>query len=72
MFQGISIHQFNKFFQNEDDSKQYLFDLKWKDGYQCVESAVVKKVIKGELGFIYAARAVAMMNLLQHIQCFTS
>ena len=35
MFKGISIQQFNKFFQNEDDCKQYLFDLKWRDGYQC-------------------------------------
>ena len=35
MFQGISIQQFNRFFQNEDNCKQYLFDLKWKDGYQC-------------------------------------
>jgi ISXO2-like transposase domain/Transposase zinc-ribbon domain len=35
MFQGISIQQFSKFFQSEDDCKQYLFDLKWKDGYKC-------------------------------------
>jgi len=35
MFQGISIQQFNKFFKDEDSCKQYLFDLKWKDGYRC-------------------------------------
>ena len=35
MFQGVSIQQFNKFFKNEDDCKQYLFDLKWTEGYQC-------------------------------------
>ncbi len=35
MFQGTSIEQLNKFFKNEDDCRQYLFDLKWKNGYQC-------------------------------------
>jgi ISXO2-like transposase domain/Transposase zinc-ribbon domain len=35
MFKGVSIQQFNRFFQNEDDCKQYLFDLKWKEGYRC-------------------------------------
>ena len=35
MFKGVSIQQFTKFFKNEDDCKQYLFDLKWKDGYRC-------------------------------------
>jgi hypothetical protein len=35
MFQGISIQQFNKFFKDEDSCKQYLFDLKWKNGYRC-------------------------------------
>jgi hypothetical protein len=28
MFQGITIKQFQQFFSNEDDCKQYLFDLK--------------------------------------------
>lgn len=35
MFQGISIVTFNKSFKNEDDCKQYLFAMKWKDGYKC-------------------------------------
>lgn len=35
MFQGVSIYQFNKFFKSEDDCRQYLFDLKWRDGYRC-------------------------------------
>jgi ISXO2-like transposase domain/Transposase zinc-ribbon domain len=35
MFKGVSIQQFNRFFQNEDDCREYLFNLKWKDGYQC-------------------------------------
>lgn len=35
MFQGISIVEFQKFFKNEDDCKQYLFDLKWGNGYVC-------------------------------------
>jgi len=43
MFQGVSIQQFNKFFQNEDDCKQYLFDLKWRDGYQCRKCGCKKR-----------------------------
>ncbi len=35
VFKGVSIQQFKRFFQNEDDCKQYLFDLKWKEGYRC-------------------------------------
>ena len=35
MFQEITISSFNKFFRNEDDCRQYLFDLKWKDAYLC-------------------------------------
>ena len=35
MFQGMSIQQFNKFFKDEDDCRQYLFEMKWKDGYRC-------------------------------------
>lgn len=35
MFQGISIATFNKSFKNEDDCKQYLFAMKWKNGYKC-------------------------------------
>jgi hypothetical protein len=35
MFKGISIQQFNRFFKNEEDCQQYLFNLKWKDGYRC-------------------------------------
>ena len=35
MFRGVTVQQFNKFFKNEEDCKQYLFDLKWKEGYKC-------------------------------------
>ena len=28
MFRGIAVQQFNKCFKNEDDCRQYLFDLK--------------------------------------------
>ena len=35
MFNGITISSFNKYFKSEDDCRQYLFDLKWKAGYQC-------------------------------------
>jgi transposase-like protein len=42
MFQGVSIQQFNKFFKEEDDCRQYLFDLKWKDGYRCRKCGCTK------------------------------
>ena len=35
MFKGISIQQFNRSFKNEEDCQQYLFNMKWKDGYRC-------------------------------------
>ena len=50
MFQGISIKQFNESFQNEEDCKQYLFDLKWKEGYQCRRCNCVKSY-KGRTAF---------------------
>jgi hypothetical protein len=50
MFQGISIQQFNKFFKNEDDCKQYLFDLKWKEGYKCRRCGFTKSY-KGKTSF---------------------
>ena len=50
MFQGVSIIEFQKFFQIEDDCKQYLFDLKWKDGY-CCRRCKFKKCNKGKTGF---------------------
>lgn len=50
MFYGVSIQQFNKFFQNEEDCKQYLFDLKWKDGYKCRRCGF-QKSYKGKTRF---------------------
>lgn len=50
MFQGITIKQFHQFFANEDDCKQYLFDIKWKDGYQCRRCKATKSV-KGRTAF---------------------
>lgn len=50
MFQGISIQQFNKFFTTEDDCKQYLFDQKWKNGYQCRRCGFTKSY-KGKTRF---------------------
>ncbi len=50
MLQGTSIEQFNKFFKNEDDCKQYLFDLKWKNGYQCRRCGCTKSY-KGQTRF---------------------
>jgi len=50
MFQGITIKQFQQFFANEDDCKQYLFDIKWKDGYQC-RRCNATKYLKGRTAF---------------------
>jgi hypothetical protein len=50
MYKGVSIQQFNKFFRNEDDCKQYLFDLKWKTGYRCRRCGCTKSY-KGKTRF---------------------
>ena len=50
MFQGITIGSFNMFFKSEDDCRQYLFDLKWKDGYRC-RNCNCQKSCKGETRF---------------------
>ena len=50
MFQVITIKQFQQFFVNEDDCKQYLFDLKWKDGYQCRRCGGAR-FVKGRTSF---------------------
>jgi hypothetical protein len=50
MFQGITIQQFQKFFACEDDCKQYLFDMKWKDGYKCHQCSSSGSV-KGRTSF---------------------
>ena len=50
MFHGITIQQFQKFFANEDDCKQYLFDIKWKDGYKCHLCGTTRSV-KGRTAF---------------------
>jgi hypothetical protein len=56
MFQGISAQQFNKYFQNEDDCKQYLFDLKWKKGYRCRRCGCTK-YYKGRTRFHLRCRS---------------
>ncbi|RYG40585.1 MAG: IS1595 family transposase [Chitinophagaceae bacterium] len=35
MFKGMQLEEFNQTFRTEDDCKQYLFDIKWKKGYEC-------------------------------------
>jgi len=50
MFQGITISSYNKFFKCEDDCRQYLFDLKWKDGYRC-RNYNCQKSCKGKTRF---------------------
>lgn len=42
MFQGITISAFNKYFKTEDDCRQYLFDLKWEEGYKCHKCQSIK------------------------------
>ncbi|MBE7447265.1 MAG: IS1595 family transposase [Planctomycetia bacterium] len=50
MFKGISIEQFNKSFRTEDDCRQYLFDMKWQQGYKCRDCGSVKSY-KGKTQF---------------------
>lgn len=50
MFQGISVAEFNRYFQTDRDCRQYLFDLKWKNGYQCFYCGL-KKGYKGKTSF---------------------
>jgi len=50
MFQGITTSSFNKFFTSEDDCKQYLFEMKWKEAYQCRKCNCAKSC-KGKTGF---------------------
>jgi hypothetical protein len=50
MFQGITIQEFNKFFQTGDDCKQYLFDMKWREGYHCRKCNSTKSY-KGRTAF---------------------
>lgn len=35
MFKGMNIEKFNKYFNNDDDCKNYLYQIKWKNGYVC-------------------------------------
>lgn len=50
MFQGISIASFNKSFRNDADCKNYLFGMKWKDGYKCRRCGSTKSN-KGKTSF---------------------
>lgn len=50
MFQGISSSAFNKFFVCEDDCKQYLFEMKWKNSYRCRRCSC-KRSCKGKTQF---------------------
>ncbi len=56
MFQGISGQQFNRCFKNEDDCKQYLFDLKWKKSYRCTRCGCTKNY-KGRTRFHLRCRS---------------
>lgn len=47
MFKGMSVKEFNKSFKNDDDCRQYLFRLKWADGYHCKKCGN-KKYHKGK------------------------
>lgn len=35
MFKGLTLREFNDFFRREEDCRQYLYELKWKNGYRC-------------------------------------
>lgn len=50
MFHGISIKEFGKHFRSNDDCRQYLFDLKWVNGYKC-RKCENDKAVKGKTSF---------------------
>lgn len=50
MFQGVSIKEFSKAFSSNDGCKQYLFDLKWTNGYKC-RKCENDKAVKGKTSF---------------------
>ncbi len=50
MFSGIAVQQLDECFRSEDDCKQYLFDLKWKNGYRCRRCGCTKNY-KGRTRF---------------------
>lgn len=35
MFRGMTLRDFNKKFATDDDCRQYLFNIKWKNGFVC-------------------------------------
>jgi len=45
-FKGENILDFSKTFQNDDDCKAYLADLKWHDGFTCVKCGGHKGCLK--------------------------
>ncbi len=42
MFIGTSIYDFRDYFQTESDCLQYLYDIKWKNGYNCKKCSCSK------------------------------
>ena len=37
MFKGVTISEFNDWFKADSDCLDYLYDLKWKDGFECTK-----------------------------------
>ena len=56
MFKGMSIKEFNRAFQNEGDCHQYLFDLKWVNGFCCRRCGCTQSY-KGKTRFYMRCRA---------------
>lgn len=50
MFKGITLEEFRVYFTCEDVCRQYLFDLKWKNGY-CCKRCSFNKYWKGKTSF---------------------
>lgn len=50
MFRGMSVQQFNKKFVTDEDCRKYLFQIKWKNGYQCRKCSH-QLYYKGETAF---------------------
>lgn len=50
MFKGVTLSEFNNRFQNEEDCKIYLSDLKWSKGFECTKCNC-KESYKGNTSF---------------------
>ncbi len=65
MFKGYNLHSFFKSFETEEQCKDYLYDLKWKNGFVCYRCSHTN-------GCPSAAYATIKCNRCKHIHSATA